>query len=182
MNLTYANDDPRRAMTDMLIISSTTSWPNTPVREQSQGTLLFLPFRIRPCAPFPSELSGTMDLYKQLVRHLGRVIGHLARPLYIQDNINTEESGQTSKPWVGFEPTIPVFERTKTFDALDRAATVMGTRHTVAWKWNPKSHDHLCSSNDEWLRWNRLPCYNSPIILVVVQHIQPSKLDRWQRI
>jgi hypothetical protein len=28
--------------------------------------------------------------------------------------------------WVGFEPTIPVFEREKTFHALDRAATVMG--------------------------------------------------------
>jgi hypothetical protein len=30
-------------------------------------------------------------------------------------------------PWVGFEPTIPVFERAKTFHALDRAATVVGT-------------------------------------------------------
>jgi hypothetical protein len=29
-------------------------------------------------------------------------------------------------PWVGFEPTIPVFERAKTFYALDRAATVIG--------------------------------------------------------
>jgi hypothetical protein len=27
-------------------------------------------------------------------------------------------------PWVGFEPTIPVFEREKTVHALDRAATV----------------------------------------------------------
>jgi hypothetical protein len=29
-------------------------------------------------------------------------------------------------PQVGLEPTIPVFERTKTVHALDRAATVMG--------------------------------------------------------
>jgi hypothetical protein len=29
-------------------------------------------------------------------------------------------------PWVGFEPTIPVFERAKTIHALDRAATVIG--------------------------------------------------------
>jgi hypothetical protein len=29
-------------------------------------------------------------------------------------------------PWVGFEPTIPVFERTKTVYALDRMATVIG--------------------------------------------------------
>jgi hypothetical protein len=29
-------------------------------------------------------------------------------------------------PWVGFEPTIPVFERAKTFHALDRVATEIG--------------------------------------------------------
>jgi hypothetical protein len=29
-------------------------------------------------------------------------------------------------PWLGFEPTIPVFERAKTVHALDRAATVIG--------------------------------------------------------
>jgi hypothetical protein len=28
--------------------------------------------------------------------------------------------------WVGYEPTIPVLERAKTFYALDRAATVIG--------------------------------------------------------
>jgi hypothetical protein len=28
---------------------------------------------------------------------------------------------------VGFEPTIPLFERAKTVHALDRAATVMGS-------------------------------------------------------
>jgi hypothetical protein len=28
-------------------------------------------------------------------------------------------------PLMGFEPTIPVFERTKTFHALDRAATLI---------------------------------------------------------
>jgi hypothetical protein len=30
-------------------------------------------------------------------------------------------------PRVGFEPRIPVFERTKALHALDRAATVIGT-------------------------------------------------------
>jgi hypothetical protein len=29
-------------------------------------------------------------------------------------------------PYVGFEPTIPVFERAKTVHALDGAATVIG--------------------------------------------------------
>jgi hypothetical protein len=33
-------------------------------------------------------------------------------------------------PLAGFEPTIPVFKRPKTFHALDRAATVTGTRTT----------------------------------------------------
>jgi TPP-dependent indolepyruvate ferredoxin oxidoreductase alpha subunit len=33
---------------------------------------------------------------------------------------------QTSIPGVGFEPTMPVIERTKTFHASDRAATVIG--------------------------------------------------------
>jgi hypothetical protein len=33
---------------------------------------------------------------------------------------------QTSMPWVGFEPTTPVFERAKTVPASDRAATVIG--------------------------------------------------------
>jgi hypothetical protein len=33
-------------------------------------------------------------------------------------------------PWVGFEPTILVYERAKTFRALDRAATVIGILYT----------------------------------------------------
>jgi hypothetical protein len=37
-------------------------------------------------------------------------------------------NAHTSMPQVGFEPTIPVFERAKTVHALDRAATVIGSR------------------------------------------------------
>jgi hypothetical protein len=33
---------------------------------------------------------------------------------------------QTSIPWIGFEPTIPVFKWTKTFHSLDLAVTVIG--------------------------------------------------------
>jgi hypothetical protein len=33
---------------------------------------------------------------------------------------------------MGFEPTIPAFERAKTVHALDRVATVIGIRHCVA--------------------------------------------------
>jgi hypothetical protein len=47
--------------------------------------------------------------------------------IYTQNNINTEKTRtiQTSMPRVGFEPTIPAFERAKTVHVLDRAATVI---------------------------------------------------------
>jgi hypothetical protein len=41
-------------------------------------------------------------------------------------------------PQVGFESTIPVFERAKTVHALDRAATVIGTLITYL-AWNGKN-------------------------------------------
>jgi hypothetical protein len=34
-------------------------------------------------------------------------------------------------PRVGFEPTVPAFERTKTIHGLDRAGTVIGSEDTV---------------------------------------------------
>jgi hypothetical protein len=37
-----------------------------------------------------------------------------------------KECGQISMPWVEFEPTIRIFERAKTFRALDSTATVIG--------------------------------------------------------
>jgi hypothetical protein len=40
------------------------------------------------------------------------------------------QNTQTYMPWMGFEHTIPVFERGKTIHALDRAATLMGTRYS----------------------------------------------------
>jgi hypothetical protein len=39
------------------------------------------------------------------------------------------KSTHTSMPQVGFEPTIPVFERVKTVHALEGAATVIGPQH-----------------------------------------------------
>jgi hypothetical protein len=61
---------------------------------------------------------------------------------------------QTSMPWVGFEPTIPVFQRAKTFHASDRAATVIGQRPLFMSDFNRKFsktpqhqiHDLFCSS------------------------------------
>jgi hypothetical protein len=44
---------------------------------------------------------------------------------YTQYNTQNKRR-QTSMPEVGFDPTTPVFERTKTVHALDGAATVIG--------------------------------------------------------
>jgi hypothetical protein len=47
----------------------------------------------------------------------------VAEPLHKHRTTQTQIKGtQTSMPRVGFEPTIPVFGRTKTVHALDRAA------------------------------------------------------------
>jgi hypothetical protein len=51
------------------------------------------------------------------------------RPLPTHSTTQTENKGtQTSMPRLGFEPTLPVFERLETVHALDRAATVSGSR------------------------------------------------------
>jgi hypothetical protein len=53
----------------------------------------------------------------------------VVRPLPTHITTQTENKRtQTSMSRVGFEPTIPVFERTKTVHALDRAAAVIGLR------------------------------------------------------
>jgi hypothetical protein len=50
------------------------------------------------------------------------------RPLPTHRTTQTQNKHtQTSMPGVGFEPTIPAFERAKIVHALDRAATVIGT-------------------------------------------------------
>jgi FAD synthase len=54
---------------------------------------------------------------------LGRVISP-SQGRYVIQTQNKHQ--QTSIPLVGFEPTIPEFERAKAVHALDRAATVIG--------------------------------------------------------
>jgi hypothetical protein len=52
----------------------------------------------------------------------------VTRPLPTHRTTQTQNKRtQTFMPLLGFEPTIPVFERTKMVNALDRAATVIGT-------------------------------------------------------
>jgi hypothetical protein len=59
------------------------------------------------------------------------VISSVARPLSIQDNTAHNKRRQTTMPRVGFKSTISVFERAKTFHALDRAATVIGSIFSI---------------------------------------------------
>jgi hypothetical protein len=57
----------------------------------------------------------------------------VARPLPTHRKTQTQNKCiQTSIPWVGFENTIPAFERAKTVHTLDRAATVIS--HKVAYR------------------------------------------------
>jgi hypothetical protein len=60
---------------------------------------------------------------EQTVGHLGGRISPLQGRYLIQTH---NKHKNTYTPWVGFEPTILEFEWTKTFYALDRAATVIG--------------------------------------------------------
>jgi hypothetical protein len=62
-------------------------------------------------------------IYTQSVGLLGRGPVRRKAAIYTQNNTNKNKRTQTSMPRVGFVPTIPVFERTKTVHALDRAAS-----------------------------------------------------------
>jgi hypothetical protein len=56
----------------------------------------------------------------------------IARPLPIHRTTETQNKRtQTSIPRVGFEPTIPAFERGKKVHVLDRAAAMIGTTTTT---------------------------------------------------
>jgi hypothetical protein len=74
-------------------------------------------------------------IYTQSVGLLGRGISpSQGRYLHTKEHKH-RISAETSMPWVGFETTIPVFERAKTFHALDRAATVIGFKLLLD-EWN----------------------------------------------
>jgi hypothetical protein len=56
----------------------------------------------------------------------------VASPLSAHRRVQTQNKRiQTSTPQAEFEPTISVFERTKTVHALDRGATVIGRRNST---------------------------------------------------
>jgi hypothetical protein len=64
----------------------------------------------------------------------------VGRPLPAQATQTQNKRRQTSMPRVGFEPTIPVFERAKTLHSLDRAAIVIGTCVSQTWKFGTRSN------------------------------------------
>jgi len=69
-----------------------------------------------------------MNLFRQLVGLLGRGICP-TQGLYLHTGQHeTEKRGHTSMPRVGFEPTIPVLERSKTVRVSDRAAIGTGVK------------------------------------------------------
>jgi hypothetical protein len=56
----------------------------------------------------------------------------VARPLPTHRRTQRENKRtHTTMPRVGFEPTIPLFERAKTVHALDRSGTVIGDVYTL---------------------------------------------------
>jgi hypothetical protein len=75
----------------------------------------------------PWPLLKFCNLFTQTVGLLGRVISPMqGRCLHTGQHTRNKRT-QTSVPSVGFETTIPAFERAKTFHALGRAATVIGS-------------------------------------------------------
>jgi hypothetical protein len=63
------------------------------------------------------------------VGFLRREIGpYIAKPLPTQDGVTQKKRGHISMPRAGFEPTIPVFERSKTIWASDRTAKLHFSR------------------------------------------------------
>jgi hypothetical protein len=72
----------------------------------------------------PWPLFQFINLFTQSVGLLGRGISQ-SQGRYLHTDITNNKRTQISMPEVRFEPTIPVFERTKTVHALDRAATVI---------------------------------------------------------
>jgi hypothetical protein len=69
----------------------------------------------------------------------------VAMSLPIDSIIQTQNKRtQTSMPRVGFETTIPTFELEKTFHALDRAGTVIGTyNHYTQIKYKKTVYEHF---------------------------------------
>jgi hypothetical protein len=72
-------------------------------------------------------LSVDLQPYTQSVGFLGRGISPSQERYLHTEQHKENKRAQRSMPRMGFEPTIPVFERAKTVHALERAATGIGS-------------------------------------------------------
>jgi hypothetical protein len=70
---------------------------------------LIVPWQIKPSGPFPSELIWKNGFYRQLIGLHGRVMSPSQDHRLHRTTQTQKKWGQTSMPWMGFEPTIPVF-------------------------------------------------------------------------
>jgi hypothetical protein len=102
---------------------------HTTHNEYNANTITTLPFLFffDSCC---SHLKHTAFV-KRFVTHqflnLRQSVGLLGRGISTpQDRYLTQTQNKHRQPWVGFEPTIPVFQRAQTFHALDRAAILIG--------------------------------------------------------
>jgi hypothetical protein len=85
---------------------------------------VLLPWLYSPYAPWPLIQFPNLYTVGRTPRTSDQPV---ERPLPGHRTAQTQnERSQTSSPRVGFEPTIPAFERAKTVRALDSAATVIG--------------------------------------------------------
>jgi hypothetical protein len=71
--------------------------------------------------------SITSSLFTQSIGLLGRGISPSQGQYLYRERHKENKRTRTSMPQVGFEHTIPFFQRAKTVHALDRAATVIGS-------------------------------------------------------
>jgi hypothetical protein len=80
------------------------------------------------CSPLlgPGLFLSFVMFFTQTVRLLGWVISPSQGRYLNKGQHERRTNAHTDMPWVGFEPTIPAFERTKTVHTLDRAAIVIG--------------------------------------------------------
>jgi hypothetical protein len=76
---------------------------------------------------------------------LGLGIGPVARPVSTHTTVQAHIKSRQTMPLLGFEPTIPAFEKAKTVHALDRAATANGLSLIYI--------KIFC--NGEWKLWNK---------------------------
>jgi hypothetical protein len=115
--------------TDVRTSNPTYSWvAGHWVRNTGFTEIIFFSMAL-PAHSGPRPIIHFRNHFSQTVGLLGRVIspsqGRYLHTGQHKHRINAY-THQTSMPWLGFEPTIPASERTKTVHALDRAATATG--------------------------------------------------------